>query len=128
MGLKVVLESSDENTHTPNLQNLLEQERVRWVKEDLLPLFGLLDFVEDDGNGWFSLPLSKENLIRNLNRITGKRESIIEGELKEFEKIFNDYIEVKEGTYTYYTGIGHYTHPPRTNPCPTPKTSTKFAP
>lgn len=114
------------STYTQNLQNLLEQERFRWVKEDLLPLFGLLDFVEDDGNGWFSLPLSKENLIRNLNRITGKHESIIEGELEEFEKIFNDYIEVKKGTYTHYTGIKHYTHPPSRKPCPTPKTSTIY--
>jgi hypothetical protein len=74
------------STYAQNLQNLLEQEIFRWVKEDLLPLFGLLDFVEDEGNDWFSLPRSKENLIRNLNRITEKRESIIEG---EFEKIFN---------------------------------------
>jgi hypothetical protein len=112
------------NTH--NLQNLLEQERFRWVKEDLLPLFGLLDFVEDEGNGWFSLPRSKENLIRNLNRITGKRESIIEGELEEFEESFSDYIEVKEGTYEYYTRYGHYSHPPSRNPCPDPKTSTVY--
>lgn len=114
------------STYTQNLQNLLEQERFRWVKEDLLPLFGLLDFVEEKGNGWFSLPLSKENLIRNLNRITGKRESIIEGELEEFEKSFSDYIEVEEGTYEYNSGYRNYPHPPSRNPCPDPKTSTVY--
>lgn len=114
------------STYTQNLQNLLEQETFRWVKEDLLPLFGLLDFVEDEGNGWFSLPRSKENLIRNLNRITGKRESIIEGKLEEFEKSFSDYIEVKEGTYKYNSGYRNYPHPPSRNPCPTPETSTIY--
>ncbi|RKY39850.1 MAG: hypothetical protein DRP85_09510, partial [Candidatus Makaraimicrobium thalassicum] len=114
------------SAYIQNLQNLLGQEKFRWVKEDLLPLFGLLDFVEDEGNGWFSLPRSKENLIRNLNRITGKRESVIEGELEEFEKSFSDYIGVKEGTYEYNSGYRNYPHPPSRNPCPDPKTSTVY--
>lgn len=104
----------------------MEQEKFKWVKQDLLPLFGLLDFVEKEENGFFSLPLSKENLIRNLIRITRKPKSVIERELEDFEKNFDDYIEIKDGTYSYRTGCTIRNHPPSRSPCPTPEKSTIY--
>ena len=104
----------------------MKQEEFKWVKQDLLPLFGLSDFVEKEENGFFSLPLSKENLIRNLIRITQKPKSVIEGELEDFEKNFDDYIEIKEGTYSYRTGCTIRNHPPSRSPCPTPEKSTIY--
>ncbi len=113
-------------TNNHNLHNLIEQEKFKWVKQDLLPLFGLLNFVVKEKDGFFSLPLSKENLIRNLVRITQKHNSVIERELEDFEKNFDDYIEIKEDSYQYRTSCKIQNHPPSRSPCPTPEKSTIY--
>lgn len=113
------------NENNQKLQYLLREEKFGWVKQDLLPLFALLDFGEEDGNGFFTIPLSKENIIHNLKRITRRSIPIIEQELEEFEQEFSEYIEIKKGTYEYSTGNTTQIHPPRTR-CSNPDTSTTY--
>ncbi|MHA1285406.1 MAG: hypothetical protein ACTSQP_23125 [Promethearchaeota archaeon] len=89
-----------------DLNQLLEQQKFKWVKTDLLPLLGLLDFFEDSGNGFFFLTTSKENLIRNLRRVEKIPELIIKERLEKFEKEFesNGFIRVEKGkNYEYWT-------------------------
>ena len=66
------------------LRELIEQHQFSWVKNELFPLLGLLNFKREIRNGFFSLPLSKENIIQNLHRITGKHRIDIEKEFGYF--------------------------------------------
>lgn len=90
-------------------------------------LFGLLDFENKVKNGLFVLPLSKENIIGNLQRITKKSKESIIKQLNEFIISFQNYINIpKPEIYTYYVSNNKYTHPPSRNPCPDPKNSIQY--
>jgi len=112
-----------------SLEKLLEENRFQWVKNDLFYIFSLLEFKIDVGDGYFTLPLSKENIIFNLQRITGKsRETIIE-DLDIFNNEFNEYIEIPEPeVYKYYQAAKPYDHPPSPGrkPCPEPENATLY--
>lgn len=112
------------------LESLLKKDKFQWVKHDLLPLFGLLNLYEEngeDGFGFnFTLPLSKENLIDNLVRIRKKQRTIIDSELSEFEEEFKEYIEIKNDEYIYHTRYSEKRYPPLNRPCSNTEECTKY--
>lgn len=57
-----------------------------------------------EGNGYFLLPLSKENIILNLARLNKVSPLIARKELKEFLAAYKDDIEIRKYEYTYSTG------------------------
>jgi len=71
------------------------------------------------------LPLSKENLIENLERVRNKPRALIDKDLSEFEKTFSEYVEIEQGNYSYHTATTTRNHPPSRNPCPNPSDSPK---
>ncbi len=88
------------------LRALIDKEELKWVKEDLIPLINLLNIGEkgenQEGGYYYRLPLSKENLIRNLIRILGNPESLILEELNAFQKEFNEFINTSDTTEMNY--------------------------
>ncbi len=82
------------------MRKLLEKKEFEWVKNKLLPLFGLINIGnrEEDGKfgKYFIIPLSKENIIYNLIRTTQYGKEEINSKLKEFEKRFDKFIDIKE--------------------------------
>ncbi|MFW9881204.1 MAG: hypothetical protein ACFFG0_49705 [Candidatus Thorarchaeota archaeon] len=110
-----------------DLRELFEENRFSWVKNELFPLFGLLNFKKEIRNGYFSLPLSKENIIRNLHRITGKHRINIEKELDKFViTVGNGYIEGKSKEYAYDTGSTLKNHSSIPKKCQEPYLSEIF--
>ncbi len=87
------------------LKKLLEKSDFEWVKKDLLPLIGLLNVGNKINNGkfgrFFLFPLSKENIVNNLIRLTQNTKEQIVLKLKEFEETFKDYIKLKSKSLTY---------------------------
>jgi len=82
----------------PSFQSLIEDEKNEWIYNNLFPLMSILNIGEDAFQGDrfnFTFPLSKENLIDNLNRITNKHEKLIIEELNKFEDAFQKYIDIK---------------------------------
>lgn len=100
-----------------DIEKIIQNTNNKTLTQDLLPLLELLNFIEDERNGYFSLPLSKENLIENLKRITQKHPRYIKTELDNFENEFHAYLDIKKGEYQYNTGITIRRHPPPKNDC-----------
>ena len=114
-------------TDNTELSSLIEQDEYKWVKDDLLPLFGLLDIVDEASNGFFMLPRSKENLILNLQRMTRLHKSILEKRLDSFEFAFEKDAPSDSDSFEFHTDSGTTRkHPPSRTPCPWPIQATKF--
>lgn len=82
----------------PSFQTLIEDEKNEWICKNLFPLISVLNIGEDAFQGdrfKFSFPLSKENLIDNLKRITNKHEKLINEELNKFDDVFQKYFDIK---------------------------------
>lgn len=109
-----------------DLNVLLNQEDFQWVRDQLFPILSLLNLDEEIKNGYFTLPLSKENVIHNLKRVTKKNVNEITDQLEEFEENFREYIDINKDIYEYYTGVNTYYHPPRKNPCPDQENSAIY--
>lgn len=109
-----------------DLNVLLNQEDFQWVRDQLFPILSLLNLDEEIKNGYFTLPLSKENVIHNLKRVTKKNVNKIRDQLEEFEENFSEYLDINKGVYEYYTGVNTYYHPPRKNPCPDQENSAIY--
>jgi len=117
------------------LTALLDQDKFKWVNQELLPIFGLLNvgkLIKDDFHKFleyklFTLPLSKENLIQILySRNRDKHLTIIESELREFEESFKEYIEIKQDTFTYHARYSKKDHPPSNRWSLNPTYSTTY--
>lgn len=104
------------------LKFLLDNEKSKWIKENLLPIIGLLNYPERGipikeyyyRSFHFALPLSRENLLNNLTRISQDPKSFIENQLKEFENIYSDFFSIGSITdldYKYKTKYNEYPHP-----------------
>ena len=109
-----------------DLNMLLNQEDFKWVRNQLFPILNLLNLDKEVLNGYFTLPLSKENVIHNLKRVTKKNVSEIRSQLEEFEDNFSEFIDINKDNYEYYTGFNTYNHPPRKNPCPDQENSAIY--
>jgi hypothetical protein len=95
-----------------SLTELLNIEENSWVREDLLPILGLLTLEETytKGKGYFVLPLSKENILLNLNRFTPYN-YMNQQNLEKFEKIFKDHIELPLPKRFEYKATPTMVHP-----------------
>ncbi len=91
------------------MKKLLQKQEFQWVKEKLLPLFGLLNIgnrrIKGNIGELFIFPMSKENIIFNLMRITNKEKNEVIKLLKQFEKKFQNFVntESKKNELIYYT-------------------------
>ncbi|HEC39759.1 hypothetical protein LCGC14_1154950 [marine sediment metagenome] len=82
----------------PSFQTLIEDEKNEWICKNLFPLLSILNIGEgafQSGRFNFTFPLSKENLIENLNRITNKHQKLINKELSKFDEVFKKYFDIK---------------------------------
>ncbi len=94
------------------LKKLIENEKFEWLRKNLLPLMCILNINEEaiqDYRFHFTFPLSKENLIENLRRITNKHVKLIIEEFNKFDDAFQMFFEFK-----IISGDDKYKHiPPR---------------
>ena len=101
-----------------NLNYLLNQEKFKWVNNDLIPVLSLLNFNKEGyqvsekfyRSFHFVIPFSKGNIIQNVSRITKKPESLVFDLLNEFEGSFKEYYtteNIQNLEYIYITEYGN---------------------
>ncbi len=103
------------------LDKLLDEDKNKWIKDNLLEILGLLNLGNESiliaekyfRSYRFTIPLSIENLIYNMQRVTQHHESLVIEDIKEFIKNFKGYFVLNQKEFVYTTETGNTKkHPP----------------